>query len=91
MTLQQRRIQQTVGFKNELSSSLNSQSSHSVQKQRARKRKHATLDQNEDFHDLQLANVDVIHPSEIKLTEEDVEGNSIGATPKSFPMQAQSH
>ncbi|KAI4229226.1 MAG: hypothetical protein LQ349_006423 [Xanthoria aureola] len=91
MTLQQRRSQQTVGFKNELSSSLDSQSSHSVQEQPARKRKHATLDKNEDYYDLQLANFDVIHPSEIKLTEEDVDGNSIGATHESFPKQAHSH
>lgn len=88
MTLQQRRSQQTVGFKNELSSSLDSQSSHSVQEQRARKRKHATLDKNEDYYDLQLTNFGVIHPSEIKLTEEDVDGNSIGATHESFPKQA---
>ncbi|CAL8577096.1 hypothetical protein XPA_002943 [Xanthoria parietina] len=91
MTLQQRRSQQTVGFKNELSGSLDSQLSHSVLEQRARKRKHATLDKNEDYHDLQPANFDVIHPSEIKLTEQDVDGNSIGATHESFPKQAHSH
>ena len=88
MTLQQRRSRQTVGFKNELSGSLDSQLSHSVLEQRARKRKHATLDKNEDYHDLQPANFDVIHPSEIKLTEQDVDGNSIGATHESFPKQA---
>ncbi|KAI4249016.1 MAG: hypothetical protein L6R42_009107 [Xanthoria sp. 1 TBL-2021] len=79
--------QQTMEFKEEHSSSLDSHSSHSAQKRPAKKRKHSALSDEEDYYDLQPALFDVIHPSEIKLNEEDVEGQIVETIHESFPEQ----
>ncbi|KAI4275559.1 MAG: hypothetical protein L6R38_005842 [Xanthoria sp. 2 TBL-2021] len=87
MAIQHPRSQQTMEFKKEHLSSLDSQSSHSAQKRPAKKRKHSALSDEEDYYDLQPALFDVIHPSEIKLNEEDVEGKSTETIHESFPEQ----
>ncbi|KAL8652908.1 MAG: hypothetical protein Q9226_004071 [Calogaya cf. arnoldii] len=87
VVMQRSETQRTLDFDYEHPSFLDSHSTNSAQERPARKRKVATLSDEEEYYDLQPALFDVIHPSEIRLNDEDVDGESIELVHDSFPKQ----
>lgn len=60
---------------------------HSMHGRPAKKRKHGALSDEDDCNDLSLTASDILHPSEMRLGEEDIEGQ-VAKTYDTFPMQA---